>query len=233
MALILNIDTSTSVCSVALSRDGQLLALKENNEGLNHSLLLGTYIDDILKENHLTVGTLDAVSVSMGPGSYTGLRIGVSMAKGLCYGASRPLIAVNTLQALAESVSERIGEDALYCPMLDARRMEVYTALFDKENRTVMDTKAEIIDENSFQEILQNHIVYFFGNGSAKVQPVLTSPHARYLEGVETSAANMIQLAEQKYEAQSFENVAYFEPFYLKDFIATTPKNNVLNKYRK
>ncbi len=228
MALILNIDTSTSVCSVALSRDGQLLALKENNEGLNHSLLLGTYIDDILKENHLTASTLDAVSVSMGPGSYTGLRIGVSMAKGLCYGASRPLIAVNTLQALAKSVSERIGEDALYCPMLDARRMEVYTALFDKENRTVMDTKAEIIDGNSFREILQNHIVYFFGNGSAKVQPVLTSPNARYLEGVETSAANMIQLAEQKYEARSFENVAYFEPFYLKDFIATTPKKNIL-----
>lgn len=182
MALILNIDTSTSVCSVALSQEGQVSALKENNEGLNHSLLLGTYIDDILKENHLTVSMLDAVAVSMGPGSYTGLRIGVSMAKGLCYGASKPLIAVNTLQALAESVSKRIGEDALYCPMIDARRMEVYTAFYDKENHTVVDTKAEIIDENSFQEILQNRIVYFFGNGSTKVQQVLTSPNARYLE---------------------------------------------------
>lgn len=228
MALILNIDTSTAVCSVALSRDGQLLALKENSEGLNHSLLLGTYIDDILKENRLTAGALDAVSVSMGPGSYTGLRIGVSMAKGLCYGASKPLIAVETLRALAESVSRRIGEDALYCPMLDARRMEVYTALFDRENRTVMETKAEIIDENSFREILRERIVYFFGNGSGKVKNVLTSLHARFLAEVETSAANMIRLAEQKYEARNFEDVAYFEPFYLKDFIATTPKKNIL-----
>ncbi|WP_251623427.1 tRNA (adenosine(37)-N6)-threonylcarbamoyltransferase complex dimerization subunit type 1 TsaB [Odoribacter lunatus] len=228
MALILNIDTSTSVCSVALSQDGQLVALKENNEGLNHSLLLGTYTDEILKENHLTANSLDAVAVSMGPGSYTGLRIGVSLAKGLCYGASKPLIAVNTLQALAESVSKRIGEDALYCPMIDARRMEVYTAFYDKGNQTVVDTKAEIIDDNSFQEILQNHIVYFFGNGSAKVQPVLTSPHARYLEGIETSAANMVSIAEGKFKLKQFEDVAYFEPFYLKDFIATTPKKNIL-----
>lgn len=228
MALILNIDTSTSVCSVALSRDGQLLALKENGEGLNHSLLLGTYIDDMLEENRLTAGMLDAVSVSMGPGSYTGLRIGVSMAKGLCYGASRPLIAVDTLRALAQSVSRRIGEDALYCPMIDARRMEVYTALFDKDNRPVLDTKAEIIDENSFREILREHTVYFFGNGSDKIKTVLTSPHARFLPDVETSAANMIQLAEQKYKARDFEDVAYFEPFYLKDFIATTPKKNML-----
>ncbi|MCM1030270.1 MAG: tRNA (adenosine(37)-N6)-threonylcarbamoyltransferase complex dimerization subunit type 1 TsaB [Oscillibacter sp.] len=228
MALILNIDTSTSVCSVALSRDGQLLALKENDEGLNHSLLLGTYIDDILKENHLTAGMLDAIAVSMGPGSYTGLRIGVSMAKGLCYGATKPLIAVNTLQALAASVSRRIGEDALYCPMIDARRMEVYTALYDKENHSVMETKAEIIDENSFQEILQNHIIYFFGNGSDKVKTILTSPHAHFLTDIKTSAINMLPLAEQKYEAQSFEDVAYFEPFYLKDFIATTPKKNIL-----
>ena len=228
MALILNIDTSTSVCSVALSRDGQLLALKENDEGLNHSLLLGTYIDDILKENHLTAGMLDAIAVSMGPGSYTGLRIGVSMAKGLCYGASKPLIAINTLQALAASVSRRIGEDALYCPMIDARRMEVYTALYDKENHSVMETKAEIIDENSFQEILQNHIIYFLVNVSYKVKTILTSPHAHLLTEIKTSAVNMLPLAEQKYETQSFEDVAYFEPFYLKDFIATTPKNKVL-----
>lgn len=228
MALILNIDTSTSVCSVALSRDGQLLALKENSEGLNHSLLLGTYIDDILEENHLTAGMLDAVAVSMGPGSYTGLRIGVSMAKGLCYGASKPLIAVDTLRALAQSVSRHIGEDALYCPMIDARRMEVYTAMFDKENRTVLATKAEIIDENSFREILRDHPVYFFGNGSDKIKTVLTSPQAHFLPDVETSAANMIPLAEEKYEARDFEDVAYFEPFYLKDFIATTPKKNIL-----
>ena len=128
MALILNIDTSTSVCSVALARDGKMIALKENNEGLNHSVLLGTYIDEILKDNHMDAHCLDAVAISMGPGSYTGLRIGVSMAKGVCFGAGKPLIAVPTLQALALSVSERIREEALYCPMIDARRMEVYTA---------------------------------------------------------------------------------------------------------
>lgn len=228
MALILNIDTSTSVCSVALARDGQLLAIKENNEGLNHSVLLGTFIDDILRGNRLGVQALDAVAVSMGPGSYTGLRIGVSMAKGLCYGASKPLIAINTLQALAESVSRRIGEDALYCPMLDARRMEVYTAFYDKHNRIVVDTQAEVIDENSFQDILQEHTVYIFGNGSAKVQHLLTSPHARFLEDIETSAVNMISLAENKFTLKQFEDVAYFEPFYLKDFIATTPKKNIL-----
>ncbi|MDE6877522.1 MAG: tRNA (adenosine(37)-N6)-threonylcarbamoyltransferase complex dimerization subunit type 1 TsaB [Odoribacter sp.] len=228
MALILNIDTSTSVCSVALAQNGQPLALKENKEGLNHSLLLGTFINDILKENGTEVSALDAIAVSMGPGSYTGLRIGVSMAKGLCYGASKPLIAVNTLQALAQSVSSRIQEEALYCPMIDARRMEVYTALFDKDNRTIQETKAEIIDPASFSEILALQPVYFFGNGSDKVKTVLTSPQARFLANIETSATNMVQLAEQKYETRNFEDVAYFEPFYLKDFIATTPKKNIL-----
>ncbi len=228
MALILNIDTSTSVCSVALAQNGHPLALKENKEGLNHSLLLGTFINDILKENGTEVSALDAIAVSMGPGSYTGLRIGVSMAKGLCYGASKPLIAVNTLQALAQSVSSRIQEEALYCPMIDARRMEVYTALFDKDNRTIQETKAEIIDPASFSEILALQPVYFFGNGSDKVKTVLTSPQARFLANIETSSTNMVQLAEQKYETRNFEDVAYFEPFYLKDFIATTPKKNIL-----
>lgn len=228
MALILNIDTSTSVCSVALAQNGQLLALKENKEGLNHSLLLGTFIDDILKENGTCVHALDAIAVSMGPGSYTGLRIGVSMTKGLCYGASKPLIAINTLQALAQSVSSRIQEDALYCPMIDARRMEVYTALFDKDNHTIQKTKAEIIDATSFSDVLASQPVYFFGDGSDKVKSVLISPHAHFLPDIETSATNMIQLAEQKYETRNFEDVAYFEPFYLKDFIATTPKKNIL-----
>ena len=154
MALILNIETSTSVCSVALARDGKMIALKENNEGLNHSVLLGTYIDEILKDNHMDAHCLDAVAISMGPGSYTGLRIGVSMAKGVCFGAGKPLIAVPTLQALALSVSERIREEALYCPMIDARRMEVYTAFFDRNNQNVIDTKAEIVYENSFADLL-------------------------------------------------------------------------------
>lgn len=228
MALILNIDTSTSVCSVALARDGQIIACKENNEGLNHSVLSGTYIDEILRENHLDAHHLDAVAISMGPGSYTGLRIGVSMAKGLCFGAGKPLIAVPTLQALALSVSSRLQEEALYCPMLDARRMEVYTACFDQHNTIVMDTKAEIIDENSFAEILATHKVWFFGNGSDKVKNTLTAPNAHYIEKVETSARHLVQIAEQHFAAKKFVDVAYFEPFYLKDFIATTPKSKVL-----
>lgn len=227
MALILNIDTSTSVCSVALARDGKLTALKENNEGLNHSVLLGTYVDEILQENGLNAQDLDAVAVSMGPGSYTGLRIGVSLAKGVCFGASKPLIAVHTLLALARSVSARLKENALYCPMIDARRMEVYTAFFDRDNNTVVDTKAEIIDGNSFASLLAEQPVYFFGNGSDKIRNVLVSPQARFLTGVETSASNMTELAEEKFNAGEFEDVAYFEPFYLKDFIATTPKKKI------
>lgn len=228
MALILNIDTSTSVCSVALAENGQTIALKENKEGLNHSLLLGTYIDEIIKENKLEVSDLDAVAVSMGPGSYTGLRIGVSMTKGLCYGASKPLIAVNTLQALAQAVSLDLKAEAMYCPMIDARRMEVYTALYDKDNNTLLETKAEIINADSFADILAHHPVYFFGNGSDKVKTVLTSPQALFLPGIETSATNMTELSEKKFKDRQFEDVAYFEPFYLKDFIATTPKKNIL-----
>lgn len=228
MALILNIDTSTSICSVALAKDGGIIAIKENNEGLNHSVLLGSYIDNILKENGTDAHQLDAVAVSMGPGSYTGLRIGVSIAKGLCFGADIPLIAIPTLQALALSVSSKIQENAWYCPMIDARRMEVYTAFFDRNNRTMTDTKAEIIDDNSFATILSEHKVYFFGNGSSKIKGTLSSPNAYYIEKAETSAAHLVPLAEKLFEQKKFADVAYFEPFYLKDFIATTPKNKVI-----
>lgn len=228
MSLILNIDTSTSVCSVALADNGKTVALKESNEGLNHSVLLGTYIDEILQEAHTDAQALDAVAVSMGPGSYTGLRIGVSLAKGLCYGADKPLIAVPTLQALAKAVSSRLQEDAWYCPLIDARRMEVYTAFFDRDNRQLADTRAEIIDEHSFAEILAAHKVYFFGNGSGKIRETLTSPNACFLPDVETSAQNMTEIAEELFARRQFEDVAYFEPFYLKDFIATTPRKKVI-----
>lgn len=228
MALILNIDTSTSICSVALARDGNTISLKENKEGLNHSVLLGSYIDDILKDNQITANQLDAVAISMGPGSYTGLRIGVSMAKGLCFAAEKPLIAINTLQALALAVSSSLQEDVWYCPMIDARRMEVYTAFFNRNNHTLIDTKAEIINEDSFADILSEHPVYFFGNGSAKIKNTLTGSNVHYLENIETSAQNLAQLSEQKFQEKQFEDIAYFEPFYLKDFIATIPKQKVL-----
>lgn len=227
MALILNIDTATSVCSVALAKDGETIFLKENNEGLNHSVLLGCYIDEIFQENQVCASDLDAVAISMGPGSYTGLRIGVSMAKGLCFGTGKPLIAVPTLQALALSVSSRLQEDALYCPMIDARRMEVYTAFFDKDNRTIADTKAEIIDNGSFADLLSGHKIYFFGNGSNKVKDTLTSPNACYIDNIETSAQHIAGIAERLFAEQQFADVAYFEPFYLKDFIATTPKKKI------
>lgn len=228
MALILNIDTATSVCSIALAKEGQILGIKENTEGLNHSVLLGTFIDELLKEFNMEVKQLDAIAVSMGPGSYTGLRIGVSMAKGLCYGGQKPLIAVNTLQALARSVSDKLKEEAWYCPMIDARRMEVYTAFFDRVNRPMIDTKAEIITQDSFAAILSGHKVYFFGNGSHKTQTLITSPNAHFLDNIESSAAYMAEIAEEKFRKGHFEDVAYFEPFYLKDFVATVPKHKVI-----
>lgn len=228
MALILNIDTSTTVCSVALAKDGTTVQMKESNKGLNHSVLLGSYIDEILKENHITAKELDAVAVSMGPGSYTGLRIGVSMAKGLCFAAQKPLIAIDTLQALARAVSEQRQENAYYCPMIDARRMEVYTAFFDKNNQTIVPTRAEIITTDSFASLLSEHKVFFFGNGSDKIKDILTSSNASFIPGIETSATNMTKTAEDKFQASQFEDVAYFEPFYLKDFIATTPKKKLL-----
>ena len=144
------------------------------------------------------------------------------------FGAGKPLIAVPTLQALALSVSERIREEALYCPMIDARRMEVYTAFFDRNNQKVIDTKAEIVDENSFADLLAGHKIYFFGNGSDKVRMLLTAPNAHFMGQVETSARHMIPLAEELFGRQEFVDVAYFEPFYLKDFIATTPKKKVI-----
>lgn len=228
MALILNIETSTSVCSVALARDGGVISYKENQEGLNHSVLLGTYIDELLRENQVDARQLDAIAVSMGPGSYTGLRIGVSMAKGLCFGSGKPLIAVPTLQALARSVSSRLQEDAWYCPMIDARRMEVYTAFFNRNNQVMIDTRASIIDEHSFEDLLKAHKIYFFGNGSEKVKNILHGPQVAYIDGVETSACYLTGIAEEHFQAGKFVDVAYFEPFYLKDFIATTPRKKVL-----
>ena len=164
----------------------------------------------------------------MGPGSYTGLRIGVSLAKGICFGAGKPLIAVSTLAALANAVAQREGEEFFYCPMIDARRMEVYTAIYDREGNVVRDIHAEVIEENSFADLLSARKVLFFGNGSDKVKEVLKHPNAVFINGVSTSAANMIGLAQQQFEIGKFEDVAYFEPFYLKDFVATVPKRKVL-----
>ena len=235
MALILNIETSTAVCSVSLGKDGEVLAYKENKEGMNHATHLTVFIDSILKENNLTPNDLDAIAVSMGPGSYTGLRIGVSTAKGLCYGSSLPLIAISTLQAMTapllkdKAITSQLGdpESSVFCPMIDARRMEVYTAFYSYRNEEIRDVAAEIIDEESFVADLAENEIVFFGDGSAKCQSTLQSENAIFVDDITPTAIGMIELSEAKFRDESFEDVAYFEPFYLKDFVATTPKKNI------
>lgn len=228
MSKILNIETSTEVCSVCISEGKDVLAIRESKEGLNHSLLLGSYIKEVLQEVSIKAENLDAIAVSMGPGSYTGLRIGVSIAKGLCFGANIPLIAVSTLQALALSVSQNMGYGKLYCPMIDARRMEVYTAIYDGNNNIIEDVNAKIIDEFSFANLLNNNEIIFFGNGSGKVVNTIKHTNAVFIDNIKTSSTMLIPIAEKKIIAKDYEDTAYFEPFYLKDFIATTPKKKVL-----
>lgn len=230
MALILNIETSTDICSVSISKDGDLLASKETNEERSHAKMLAKLIDDILSENNLTTNNLDAVSVSKGPGSYTGLRIGVSTAKGICYASDLPLIALNTLEIMAGAAqkNENYKNDGLLCPMIDARRQEVYQALFNSEVNVVDETSAKIIDTDSYKDEFGKGKVYFFGNGAPKCKEFLTSTNAIFLDDVFPNAKNMAQLSELYFNNEKFEDVAYFEPFYLKEFVATTPKNKVL-----
>ncbi len=224
---ILCIETATPVCSVALLRDGEVSGLRESDRKNSHAEVVSLFVQELLEAGGMDVTGLDAVAVSMGPGSYTGLRIGVSTAKGLCYAGSRPLIAVSTLQAMAVGAQQHAGtgeEDALYCPMIDARRMEVYAALFDRHGTEVRETRAEIIEEGSFREQLDKHPVYFFGDGAGKCRSVITHPNARFIEDFKPSATFMASIVRQKFDEKKFEDVAYFEPYYLKDFVAGLPK---------
>jgi len=236
MSSILNIETSTEVCSVNISINGKLLSEKESLEGLNHSELLTVFIDELFRENNLEMKAIDAVAVAKGPGSYTGLRIGVSVAKGLCYALDKPLIAISTIDAMGIFTSqnpEKFGlrteekKNLLFCPMIDARRMEVYTALYNLKGEQLEPVSAKIIDENSFSERLKKSKISFFGNGAAKCKEALTHPNSLFSGPEKASARFMIKLAEEKYNNKEFENVAYFEPFYLKNFIATVPKNKL------
>lgn len=226
MALILAIETATPNCSIALGKDGVIVSLRERNEEKAHATLITVFIEEVMEESGYKLSDLDAVAVSMGPGSYTGLRIGVSTAKGLCYSLDKPLLGINTLQAMAYGFASATDEkDVLFCPMIDARRMEVFTAFFDKQNNTAKETSAEIIDHTSFSNILSERKVLFFGNGAAKCKESLShSSNAVFIEGVVPSAQFIIPLAEAVYKKREFENVAYFEPFYLKDFVGTTPR---------
>ena len=221
------IETATTICSVALASDGSILSERKSSEKNAHSAIITLFIDDILKEVGLEYTDIDAIAVSKGPGSYTGLRIGVSTAKGLCYALDVPLISVNTLQSMAKGMADNlINEDSstLFCPMIDARRMEVYSAIFDNNTREVRETKAEIIEPDSFAEYLTNHKMIFFGDGAPKCRDIITHPNAVFYDDINPSAANMAEIAKEKFKGKQFENVAYFEPFYLKEFIAGIPR---------
>lgn len=229
MACILNIETATPVCSAALACNGSVVFEKSSLEGPSHAALLGTYVEEALAYARREGLGLDAVAVSSGPGSYTGLRIGVSLAKGLCYGAGIPLIAVPTLKLLAsEAIAAHPDTDALYCAMLDARRMEVYAAVYTASLEEVRPATADIVTSDTYEAFLNGRKVYFFGNGAAKCKETITSPDAAFIDAVYPLAAGMAPLAEEAYAAGAFEDVAYFEPFYLKEFVATVAKNKVL-----
>jgi len=226
MSCILHIETSTEVCSVSASQDGASIFSKEDFNGPSHAVVLGVFVDEALSfiDNHAI--PLDAVAVSCGPGSYTGLRIGVSMAKGICYGRNIPLIAIPTPEVMTVPVLlfQDLPEDALLCPMIDARRMEVYAAIYDRALKVKREISADIIDENSYSEFLAEHPVYFFGNGAAKCREKITHPNAHFIENIHPLAKWMFPLAERAMAEKDFKDVAYFEPFYLKEFVASAPK---------
>ncbi len=229
MALILNIESSTSVCSVCLSKNGKKINGRETHEKNAHSKILTVFIEDILKEENLKAKELDAVAVSKGPGSYTGLRIGVSAAKGMAYGAGIPLIAVNTLLNMSFGAGQKINAagNYLFAPLIDARRMEVYTQLFDKNLIPVNKTEAKIIDETSFSKELEENTIYFFGDGADKCRQIIKHKNAVFMDDMHPSSDFMIPFSEQAFKEKKFEDIAYFEPFYLKNFIASIPTKNI------
>ena len=229
MSLILNIETATAVCSVALAKDGQLLGLKESNTRNNHSSALPLFIDEVIKRTNVSLTDIDAIAVSEGPGSYTGLRIGVAAAKGLCYALEKPLIGVSTLRAMAYGMAHRDSAITtayiLFCPMIDARRMEFYCAIFDEKGNEIREVRAEIINETSFMKFLEKNKIVFAGDGALKCRSLFEKhPNAVFAEDFQTSAKFMIPLSEEKSLQKKFEDLAYFEPYYLKDFIAGKPR---------
>lgn len=234
MSLILCIETGTDICSVGLSRDGELISLRESDEGRDHARNVALFVDELLRENDIAAEELSAVAVGMGPGSYTGLRIGVSFAKGLCYGLQIPLVAVGSLDSMVQVAREdhEAGiidvdnwSDAVLCPMVDARRMEVYTQMFDTQGQPLNEVKAEIVTEESFKEWRNERQLVIFGNGATKCREVLND--ATYIN-VTPSARGLAALAHQRFEAGQTEDIAYFEPFYLKDFIIIPSKKKLL-----
>lgn len=234
MSLILCIETGTDICSVGLARDGELISLRESDQGRDHAKRLGVFVDELLRETGVMPDELDAVAVGKGPGSYTGLRIGVSFAKGLCYGLQIPLVAVCSLDALAEVAIEdheagildvEAWDEATLCPMVDARRMEVYTCFYNAKGEPQGEVSAEIIDGESFADVRREGQLVIFGNGAAKCREVLSD--ATYIN-ITPSARGLARLAQQRLSAGQVEDIAYFEPFYLKDFVVIPSKKKLL-----
>jgi len=226
MTYILNIETSTKVCGVSLSKNGELLDAKESHEDNSHSANLAPFIDQLLKKNNIEYSQLSAIAISKGPGSYTGLRIGTSTAKGLCFALDIPLIAIGTLDSMTAHAKASYDSDfdGHFRPMIDARRMEVYSQDFDTEQNAIDEVKAIIIDNNSFEKELEDHKILFFGDGAMKCADTITHENAIFYPDTQASALGMIKLSYDAYTIEDFADVAYFEPFYLKEFIAAVSK---------
>jgi len=223
MALILGIESATKNCSVALFKDGIVIAEKERiSDGYAHAEQLTLFIQDVIDSANITLDKVESVALSMGPGSYTGLRIGTSTAKGLCYALDIPLIAISTLKAMAFAMAKN-ENSAFYCPMIDARRIEVFSALYDSNNNQVRGVQADVVDENTYAEFLENEII-FFGDGALKCEGIINHTNAKFMNGIYPSAMNLGILANAKFENKDFEDLAYFEPYYLKDFVAGKKK---------
>jgi tRNA threonylcarbamoyladenosine biosynthesis protein TsaB len=232
--MIICIETATNLCSVALCNSEGVVSLKESNDIKSHASMLTLFIGDIFKETGISASELEAVAVSKGPGSYTGLRIGVSVAKGIAYAASIPIIGIETTLSMYTGMSERMNKDGeieshtLFCPMLDARRMEVYYAIYDFRGNRIKDISAEIITEDSFTSLPEDHKIIFFGDGASKCKEILKRPGIQFEDNFPMSATYMHGPAYRAFRKELFEDVAYFEPFYLKDFITTTQRKNIL-----
>ncbi len=224
--MILCIETATTICSVALCHDGKPVRVMEKAEEKSHASSITVFIEHLLKEEKTDPGMLDAVAVSKGPGSYTGLRIGVSVAKGIAYASDIPLLAISTTEIMYQGAKQK-GRYDYYCPMIDARRMEVYTAVYDYEGNEVKPVTAEVLTPDSFSDILNKGTVLFFGDGTSKFKDIARHPSAHFFDSFSISSRFMCSPAKKLFDNRIFEDVAYFEPYYLKDFIATVPKKNM------
>jgi tRNA threonylcarbamoyladenosine biosynthesis protein TsaB len=237
--MIICLETATNLCSVALCDSEGLISLRESNESKSHASQLTVFIGEILKESSIRASDLEAIAVSKGPGSYTGLRIGVSVAKGFAYAASIPLIGIETTLSMFWGISENlnnknvVNKNTLFCPMLDARRMEIYYAIYSSEGKTIKDISAEIIREDSFSNIPESQKIIFFGDGAIKCKEVIKRTNIHFADDFRISASFMHIPAYQAIKNHNYEDVAYFEPLYLKDFITSIPRKNILTKYLK